>query len=70
MCTENEAHRYGRFLCAVLELVMRWHASEEVFNQECGQYPGFVTVFRKVSFDLKILFYPQEYFSYVCHCSF
>ncbi|CAH8559656.1 unnamed protein product [Schistosoma guineensis] len=47
MCTENEAHRYGRFLCAVLELVMRWHASEEVFNQECGQYPGFVTVFRK-----------------------
>ncbi|KAH8869907.1 THO complex subunit 2 [Schistosoma japonicum] len=47
MCTEDEAHRYGRFLCAVLELVMRWHASEEVFNQECGQYPGFVTVFRK-----------------------
>nr|CAH8855365.1 unnamed protein product [Trichobilharzia regenti] len=47
MCTEDEAHRYGRFLCAVLELVMRWHASEDVFNQECGQYPGFVTVFRK-----------------------
>ncbi|CAL8086593.1 unnamed protein product [Calicophoron daubneyi] len=49
MCTEDEAHRYGRFLCAVLELVMRWHASEETFNQECGQYPGFVTVFRKGS---------------------
>ncbi|CAH8526766.1 unnamed protein product [Dicrocoelium dendriticum] len=47
MCTEDEAHRYGRFLCAVLELVMRWHSSEEIFNQECGQYPGFVTVFRK-----------------------
>ncbi|OON14770.1 hypothetical protein X801_09437, partial [Opisthorchis viverrini] len=49
MCTEDEAHRYGRFLCAVLELVMRWHSSEEIFNQECGQYPGFVTVFRKGS---------------------
>ncbi|VDD78050.1 unnamed protein product [Mesocestoides corti] len=47
MCTEKEAHRYGRFLCSVLDLVMRWHSSEEIFNQECGQYPGFVTVFRK-----------------------
>ncbi|KAF8572258.1 hypothetical protein P879_00812 [Paragonimus westermani] len=49
MCTEDEAHRYGRFLCAVLELVMRWHSSEELFNSECGQFPGFVTVFRKGS---------------------
>ncbi|KAF6779915.1 hypothetical protein AHF37_00650 [Paragonimus kellicotti] len=49
MCTEDEAHRYGRFLCAVLELVMRWHSSEELFNNECGQFPGFVTVFRKGS---------------------
>ncbi|TPP51900.1 THO complex subunit 2, partial [Fasciola gigantica] len=49
MCTEDEAHRYGRFLCAVLELVTRWHTSEEIFNQECGQFPGFVTVFRKGS---------------------
>ncbi|VDN97902.1 unnamed protein product, partial [Rodentolepis nana] len=47
ICTEKEAHRYGRFLCKVLEFVMRWHSSEEIFNQECGQYPGFVTVFRK-----------------------
>ncbi|VDM18706.1 unnamed protein product [Hydatigera taeniaeformis] len=47
ICTEKEAHRYGRFLCKVFEFVMRWHSSEEIFNQECGQYPGFVTVFRK-----------------------
>ncbi|CDS40944.1 tho complex subunit 2 [Echinococcus multilocularis] len=47
ICTEKEAHRYGRFLCRVFEFVMRWHSSEEIFNQECGQYPGFVTVFRK-----------------------
>ncbi|KAM3175897.1 hypothetical protein ACTXT7_007579 [Hymenolepis weldensis] len=54
ICTEKEAHRYGRFLCKVLEFVMRWHSSEEIFNQECGQYPGFVTVFRKV-LNLNIL---------------
>ncbi|BHF61082.1 THO complex subunit 2 [Sparganum proliferum] len=49
MCSEDEAHRYGRFLCSVLDLVMRWHSSEEIFNQECGQFPGFITVFRKGS---------------------
>uniref|UniRef100_A0A183SXM5 THO complex subunit 2 n=1 Tax=Schistocephalus solidus TaxID=70667 RepID=A0A183SXM5_SCHSO len=49
MCSEDEAHRYGRFLCAVLDLVMRWHSSEEIFSQECGQFPGFITVFRKGS---------------------
>lgn len=47
VCTEKEANRYGRFLCKVLEFVMRWHASEEVFNAECRSYPGFVTIYRK-----------------------
>uniref|UniRef100_W8BMU3 THO complex subunit 2 n=2 Tax=Ceratitis capitata TaxID=7213 RepID=W8BMU3_CERCA len=45
-CTENEATRYGRFLCAMLETVMRWHADQAVFNKECANYPGFVTKFR------------------------
>ncbi|GAB0096451.1 THO complex subunit 2 [Sergentomyia squamirostris] len=45
-CTENEATRYGRFLCAMLETVMRWHADQAVFNKECSNYPGFVTKFR------------------------
>jgi len=45
-CTENEANRYGRFLCSVLETVMRWHSKKEIFDQECASYPGFVTKFR------------------------
>ncbi|XP_038107405.1 THO complex subunit 2 isoform X2 [Culex quinquefasciatus] len=45
-CTENEATRYGRFLCAMLETVMRWHADQTTFNRECSNYPGFVTKFR------------------------
>ncbi|CAD7086049.1 unnamed protein product [Hermetia illucens] len=45
-CTENEATRYGRFLCAMLETVMKWHADQTTFNRECANYPGFVTKFR------------------------
>ncbi|KAF0296371.1 THO complex subunit 2 [Amphibalanus amphitrite] len=45
-CTENEASRYGRFLCALLETVMHWHGSKEVFERECAFFPGFVTKFR------------------------
>ncbi|XP_046395429.1 THO complex subunit 2 isoform X2 [Ischnura elegans] len=45
-CTENEANRYGRFLCAMLETVMKWHADDVTFNKECANYPGFVTKFR------------------------
>ncbi|KAL3266220.1 hypothetical protein HHI36_010402 [Cryptolaemus montrouzieri] len=45
-CTENEAMRYGRFLYAMLETVMRWHKSKDVFEKECANYPGFVTKFR------------------------
>lgn len=36
LCTENEARRYGRFLCAVLETVMRWHADKETFEKVCS----------------------------------
>ncbi|XP_046666105.1 THO complex subunit 2 isoform X1 [Homalodisca vitripennis] len=45
-CTENEANRYGRFLCNMLETVMRWHSKKEIFDEECASYPGFVTKFR------------------------
>lgn len=45
-CTENEAHRYGRFLANMLSIVMRWHKSKEIFDKECVGYPGFVTKFR------------------------
>ncbi|CAH1128850.1 unnamed protein product [Ceutorhynchus assimilis] len=45
-CTENEALRYGRFLYAMLEIVMKWHRSKDVFVKECANYPGFMTKFR------------------------
>ncbi|KAG8229795.1 hypothetical protein J437_LFUL005876 [Ladona fulva] len=45
-CTENEANRYGRFLCAMLETVMKWHGDKSTFEKECANYPGFVTKFR------------------------
>ncbi|CRK88716.1 CLUMA_CG002522, isoform A [Clunio marinus] len=45
-CTENEATRYGRFLNAMLETVMRWHGDQATFNKECAKFPGFVTKFR------------------------
>lgn len=32
-CTENEAHRYGRFLCASLDTIMKWHSSKEIYNK-------------------------------------
>ena len=50
-CTENEADRYGRFLAAMLDIVMKWHKSREVFERECVGYPGFVTKFRVATND-------------------
>ncbi|RWS26655.1 THO complex subunit 2-like isoform X1 [Leptotrombidium deliense] len=44
-CTVNEANHYGRFLCGLLETVMRWHKDKNVFEKECSKYPGFVTKF-------------------------
>ncbi|CAH1777449.1 unnamed protein product [Owenia fusiformis] len=46
VCTENEAHRYGRFLNACLDSIMRWHSSKEHYDKECANFPGFITVFR------------------------
>jgi Transcription factor/nuclear export subunit protein 2. len=43
LCTENEAHRYGRFLAALLDTIMHWHSSPAVYEAECADHPGFVT---------------------------
>lgn len=32
-CTENEAHRYGRFLCAALETIMKWHSDKVTYEK-------------------------------------
>lgn len=46
LCTENEAHRYGRFLAAMLATVTRWHSDRSNFEKECADFPGFMTKFR------------------------
>uniref|UniRef100_A0A672JQU5 THO complex subunit 2 n=1 Tax=Salarias fasciatus TaxID=181472 RepID=A0A672JQU5_SALFA len=50
-CTENESHRYGRFLCCMLETVTRWHSDRAIYEKECVNYPGFLTIFRATGFD-------------------
>merc|ERR1712045_976228 len=35
----------------MLGIVMRWHKSKDVFEQECAGYPGFVTKFRVTTAD-------------------
>uniref|UniRef100_W5NBA9 THO complex subunit 2 n=1 Tax=Lepisosteus oculatus TaxID=7918 RepID=W5NBA9_LEPOC len=50
-CTENEARRYGRFLCCMLETVTRWHSDRAIYEKECGNYPGFLTILRATGFD-------------------
>ncbi|XP_029463722.1 THO complex subunit 2 [Rhinatrema bivittatum] len=50
-CTENEASRYGRFLCCMLETVTRWHSDKGIYEKECGNYPGFLTILRATGFD-------------------
>ncbi|XP_057353478.1 THO complex subunit 2-like [Manis pentadactyla] len=49
--TENEACRYGRFLCCMLETVTRWHSDRATYEKECGNYPGFLTILRATAFD-------------------
>ncbi|KAL4230734.1 THO complex subunit 2 [Mactra antiquata] len=67
-CTENEAHRYGRFLCAALDTVMRWHSNKQFYDKECGTYPGFVTVFRKgENSNSKADQLDFENYRHVCH---
>ncbi|ELU01720.1 hypothetical protein CAPTEDRAFT_223841 [Capitella teleta] len=70
-CTECEAHRYGRFLCVVLDDLMRWHKDKNVYEKECVEYPGFVTVFRKRDLldkaDSKADHLDYENYRHVCH---
>lgn len=67
-CTENEANRYGRFLCAMLETVMRWHSDKVIYNQECENYPGFVTKYRVSNqFSENCDHVGYENYRHVCH---
>ncbi|CAL1526810.1 unnamed protein product [Lymnaea stagnalis] len=67
-CTENEARRYGRFLCSALETIMRWHSSPAIYEKECYNYPGFLTVFRKgTDQNNKMDRLDYENYRHVCH---
>ncbi|XP_066928394.1 THO complex subunit 2-like [Clytia hemisphaerica] len=64
--TENEASRYGRFLCAMLQMVMRWHKDKKLYESECANCPGFLTVLRATNVE-KALYLDYENFRHVCH---
>lgn len=67
-CTENEAMRYGRFLCAMLDTVMRWQQSKDTFEKECANYPGFVTKYRVSNqFCDNLDHVGYENYRHVCH---
>ncbi|XP_050307904.1 THO complex subunit 2 [Anthonomus grandis grandis] len=67
-CTENEALRYGRFLYAMLETVMKWHKSKDVFEKECTNFPGFMTKFRVSNHTADSLDnVGYENYRHVCH---
>lgn len=38
-CTENESHRYGRFLCCMLETVTRWHSDRSIYEKVSSCLP-------------------------------
>lgn len=69
--TDNEARRYGRFLHGLLETVMTWHSDCAVFEAECANYPGFLTVFRNASSSASSSNKQEpldyENFRHVCH---
>lgn len=69
LCTESEAYYYGLFLGTLLDVMMRWHADKETFNQECAQYPGFVTRFKGAQGDNSHRDNDVDYENYrhVCH---
>ncbi len=39
--TENEARHLGKFVCELLSTLNGWAKSEDIFNKECYEYPGF-----------------------------
>lgn len=67
--SENEASRYGRFLCSMLEIVMKWYKDKDLYEKECKNYPGFVTVLRTNATDgaSKANHLDYENFRHVCY---
>lgn len=66
-CTENEANRYGLFLCSMLETVSRWHSDKAIFDKECAYFPGFVTKFKVATNDSAVDHIDYENYRHVCY---
>ena len=39
--TECEAQRVGRFLAIIIEMLLRWRMSQNLYEKECLNHPGF-----------------------------
>merc|ERR1719457_160292 len=67
--TENEASRYGRFLNQMLTMVKNWHSSKSVYEKNCGDSPGFITLLRASSneHNRSANHLDFENFRHVCH---
>ncbi|CAN8291333.1 unnamed protein product [Cochlearia groenlandica] len=45
-CTEYEVGRLGRFLFETLKIAYHWKSEESVYENECGNKPGFAVYYR------------------------
>lgn len=45
-CTDFEAGRLGRFLYETLKMAYYWKSDESIYEQECGNMPGFAVYYR------------------------
>ena len=45
--TENEAHRFGRFLHSCLSIVERWRFSKDIYDKVCGYQITFIFILSK-----------------------
>ncbi|XP_065885468.1 THO complex subunit 2-like isoform X2 [Dysidea avara] len=62
-CTENEARRYGKFLGELLEVISRWHGQVSIYDKECADTPGFLSMMRNSSNKNHLDF---ENFRHIC----
>lgn len=59
-CTENEAQRYGRFLCNVLDDIMRWHSDQAIYEKVAP--PSLRTYKNKKASSRKVVSVSQFFF--------
>ncbi|CAK5013732.1 unnamed protein product [Meloidogyne enterolobii] len=67
--SERETVCFGRFCCILLELILHWHSSKNVFQEECEGFPGCVTKIRKKDMDDKAAAdaFTYEFYRSICY---